>query len=230
MRKTASSYFPMNVGQSAEVHAAFRQAEGDFLIAADFVSQDPVDTGQFQRHTEQIRQPTEKALPGLSCQVQRHPVEGGLKLTETGIKIADGAFRWEAGQTVVLPVRVLGARVKKEGLAGVADFRLEDGNPHEKTQGQPGTMWRRGRGGKDHGLPRDIQGEVELGENVHAEKAGTGLLHKTGELFGRQVGVAGRDLKTSVADDQSAWVAKALGASGVNQPGLAIQDSEEVSL
>lgn len=230
MRKTVSSYFPMNLGQSANVHAAFGKAEGDLLIATDLVAQDSVDAGQFQRHPQQIRQSPKEAFPAVSGQLQRHPVEGRLKLAETGIEIADGACRGKPGQAAVLPIRVLGARVKKEGLAGVGDCCIEDRNPHKKTQRQARSVRRRGRWDEEHGLTWDIQGEVELGKNVHAEKAGAGLAHETGELFGRQAGVVGRNLECPVSDGEGALAAEALGSPGVNQPRLITEHREQVSL
>ena len=220
----------MNLGQSSNVHAAFGKAEGDLLIATDLVAQDAVNAGQFQRHAQQIRQSPKEAFPAVSGQLQWQPVEGRLKLAETGIEIADGACRGKPGQAAVLPIRVLGARVKKEGLCGVGDCCIEDRNPHEKTQRQTRTVRRRGRWGEKHGLTRDIQGEVELGKNVHAEKAGAGLAHETGELFGRQAPVAGRNLECPVSDGEGALVAEALGSPGVNQPRLITEHREQVSL
>jgi len=230
MRKTVLSYFPMNLGQSANVHAAFGKAESDLLIATDLVAEDSVDAGQFQRHAQQIRQSPKEAFSALPGQMQGHPVEGRLKLAETGIEIADGACRGKPGQAAVLPIRVLGARVKKEGLCGVGDCCIEDRNPHEKAQRQTRTVRRRWRWGEKHGLTRDIQGEVELGKNVHTEKAGAGLAHETGELFGRQAGVVGRNLECPVSDGEGALVTEALGSPGVNQPRLITEHREQVSL
>jgi len=215
---------------SDQFYTAFGEAKDDLLIETDLVAEDSVDAGHLQGHAQQIRQPSEEVLPSFSDQPQGRPVEWGLKASESGVKVGDRARRWKPGQTAVLPVAVLGAGVEKEGLAGAIDFRLENRNSHKKAQGHTGAMRRRGCVSKDHDLPRDIEDEMKVGEDVHAEESGTGFLHEDGKLFGRQAAIAGRNRESSVADNQAGWLAEALGSSGVDQPRLAIDFGEEVSL
>lgn len=215
---------------SDQFYTAFGEAKDDLLIEADLVAEYSLDAGHLQGHAQQIRQPSEEVLPSFSDQPQGRAVEWGLKASESGVKVADRARRWKPGQTAVLPVGVLGTGVEKEGLGGAIDFRFENRNSHKKAQGHTGAMRRRGCVSKDHDLPRNIEDEMKVGEDVHAEETGTGFLHEDGKLFGRQVCVARRNSESSVAYDQAGLVAEALGSAGVDQPRLAIEFGEEVSL